>query len=46
MARDHEEFDPAAPEQREIGREMVGDSTEVGSIVAHLYRAEVDRAVN
>ncbi|WP_135535451.1 MULTISPECIES: DUF2270 domain-containing protein [Halostella] len=46
MARDHEEFDPEAPEEREIGREMVDQSTGLGSVVAHLYRGEMDRAVN
>ncbi len=39
-------FDPEAPEQREIGREMVDQSTGLGSVVAHLYRGEMDRAVN
>lgn len=36
-------FDPAAPEEREIGREMVDKSTGLGSVVAHLYRGEVER---
>ena len=40
------EFDPEAPPEREIGREMVDDSTGLGSVAAHLYRGEVDRAVN
>ncbi len=46
MARDHDGFDPEAPEEREIGREMVDQSTGLGSVVAHLYRGEVDREVN
>lgn len=46
MASDREEFDPEDPEQREIGREMVDQSTGLGSVAAHLYRGEVDRAVN
>jgi uncharacterized membrane protein len=46
MARDHDEFDPEAPEEREIGREMVDKSTGLGSVVAHMYRGEIDRAVN
>ena len=46
MAGDRDEFDPEAPEEREIGREMVDRSTGLGSVIAHLYRGEVDRAVN
>ncbi|NHN48110.1 DUF2270 domain-containing protein [Halostella sp. JP-L12] len=48
MARDEseEEFDPEAREERRIGREMVDDSSGLGSVVAHLYRGEMDRAVN
>lgn len=46
MVPDRDEFDPEAPEQREIGREMVDQSTGLGSVVAHLYRGEIDRAVN
>jgi uncharacterized membrane protein len=48
MARDEtgEELDPEAPEEREIGREMVDQSTGLGPVVAHMYRGEVDRAVN
>ena len=38
-----EEFDPTTPDQREIGREMVDDSTGLGSVMAHAYRGEVDR---
>jgi uncharacterized membrane protein len=40
-----DQFDPEAPEQREIGREMVDQSTGLGSVIAHLYRGEVDREV-
>ena len=36
------EFDPTAPDQREIGREMVDDSTGLGSVMAHAYRGEID----
>lgn len=43
---DDREFDPEAPSEREIGREMVDQSTGLGSVAAHLYRGEVDRAVN
>ena len=46
MTRDRDEFDPEVPEQREIGREMVDQSTGLGSVMAHLYRGEMDRAVN
>ena len=46
MASDEEGFDPEAPEEREIGREMVDQSTGLGSVVAHLYRGEVDREVS
>lgn len=39
------EFDPEDPEQQEIGREMVDQSTGLGSVAAHLYRGEVERTV-
>ncbi len=39
----NDEFDPTAPNQREIGREMVDDSTGLGSVMAHVYRGEIDR---
>ncbi|MGQ3414445.1 DUF2270 domain-containing protein [Natrinema sp. LN54] len=38
-----DEFDPTAPEQREIGREMVDESTGLGSVMAHAYRGELGR---
>lgn len=41
-----DDFDPEAPEEREIGREMVDRSTGLGSVVAHLYRGEVAREVS
>lgn len=41
MAEDS--FDPEAPEEREVGREMVDKSTGLGSVMAHFYRGEVDR---
>ncbi|ELY61225.1 DUF2270 domain-containing protein [Natronolimnohabitans innermongolicus] len=39
------EFDPEEAEQKEIGREMVDDSTGLGSVAAHLYRGEMERTV-
>jgi uncharacterized membrane protein len=36
-------FDPAAKEEREIGREMVDQSTGLGTVAAHLYRGEMNR---
>lgn len=39
------EFDPEAPEQSEVGREMVDQSTGLGSVAAHLYRGEMERMV-
>jgi uncharacterized membrane protein len=38
-----EDFDPEARDQREIGREMVDQSTGLGSVMAHFYRGEMDR---
>ncbi|AEH37511.1 DUF2270 domain-containing protein [Halopiger xanaduensis] len=46
MSDGDSEFDPEAPEQREVGREMVDQSTGLGSVAAHLYRGEVERAVS
>jgi len=46
MTRDRDEFDPEAADQREIGREMVDESTGLGSVAAHLYRGEMERAVS
>ncbi len=43
---DSDEVDPTTPEASEIGRDMVDDSSGLGSVVAHLYRGEVDRTVN
>ena len=40
---DADEFDPEAPEEREIGREMVDQSTGLGTVAAHLYRGEMNR---
>lgn len=37
-------FDPEATEEREIGREMVDQSTGLGSVMAHTYRGEMDQA--
>ena len=39
------DFDPEEPEQAEIGREMVDESTGLGSVAAHLYRGEMERTV-
>ena len=41
---DSDEFDPTARKQREIGREMVDQSTGLGSVMAHAYRGEMDEA--
>ena len=38
-----DEFDPEEREEREIGREMVDESTGLGSVMAHAYRGEIDR---
>ncbi|WP_408957014.1 DUF2270 domain-containing protein [Natrinema sp. 74] len=38
-----DEFDPTAAENREIGREMVDQSTGLGSVMAHAYRGEAGR---
>jgi len=46
MAGDGDGFDPEAPAQSEIGREMVDQNTGLGSVVAHMYRGEIDREVN
>jgi uncharacterized membrane protein len=43
MSEVDDEFDPEAPEQREIGREMVDQSTGLGTVAAHLYRGEMNR---
>ncbi|WP_158058363.1 DUF2270 domain-containing protein [Halorussus halophilus] len=42
--RDDDDFDPEEPEQRQIGREMVDESTGLGSVMAHFYRGEMSRA--
>ncbi|UPV76948.1 DUF2270 domain-containing protein (plasmid) [Halorussus limi] len=39
-----DDFDPTAREEREIGREMVDQSTGLGSVMAHAYRGEMDEA--
>lgn len=38
-----DDLDPEARDQREIGREMVEQSTGLGSVMAHFYRGEMDR---
>ncbi|HET7324115.1 MAG TPA: DUF2270 domain-containing protein [Halococcus sp.] len=40
---DTTDFDPEAKDEREIGREMVDQSTGLGSVAAHMYRGEMDR---
>ena len=42
---DDSDFDPESSEQAEIGREMVDESTGLGSVAAHLYRGEMERTV-
>lgn len=39
-----DDIDPTARDQREIGREMVEQSTGLGSVMAHAYRGEMDQA--
>ncbi|MFP8954787.1 DUF2270 domain-containing protein [Natrialbaceae archaeon A-arb3/5] len=39
------DFDPEDAEEKEIGREMVDQSTGLGSVAAHLYRGEMERTV-
>lgn len=41
---DEHDFDPEARDQSEIGREMVDQSTGLGSVMAHTYRGELDQA--
>jgi len=38
-----DDVDPTAPDQREIGRRMVDESTGLGSVMAHFYRGEMSR---
>jgi uncharacterized membrane protein len=38
-----DDFDPEAKDEREIGREMVDQSTGLGTVAAHLYRGEMNR---
>ncbi|SEH11583.1 Uncharacterized membrane protein [Natronorubrum sediminis] len=45
MADGEADFDPEEPEEKEIGREMVDESTGLGSVAAHLYRGEMERTV-
>ncbi|MDH5019377.1 DUF2270 domain-containing protein [Halobacterium rubrum] len=40
---DHEEFDSAGADERQVGREMADDSSGLGSVLAHAYRGEIDR---
>jgi len=46
MGTNDGEFDPEAPGSKEIGREMVDQETGLGSVMAHLYRGEVERTVH
>lgn len=43
MSGSSDDYDPTATDQREIGREMVDESTGLGSVMAHTYRGEMDR---
>ena len=45
MGTTNSDFDPEAPGSKEIGREMVDQDTGLGSVMAHLYRGEVERMV-
>lgn len=40
---DADEFDSETRSEREIGREMVDQNNGLGSVITHLYRAEMDR---
>lgn len=39
-----DDVDPTARDQHEIGREMVEQSSGLGSVMAHAYRGELDQA--
>ena len=43
MTGENEEFDAESPERREIGAQMVDDSTDMSSILGDTYRGELDR---
>lgn len=45
MAYNPTEFDSEAPDEREIGREMVDQNTGLESVLAHLYRGEIERVI-
>lgn len=38
------DVDPTSRDRREVGREMVDDSSGLGSVLAHAYRGEMDQA--
>src|SRR6056297_3294376 len=38
-----DDVDPTAEDEREVGREMVDDTSGLGSVMAHAYRGEIDR---
>lgn len=41
--RDDDDYDPEAPDQAELGREMVEDTTDMSSVLGDAYRGEMDR---
>jgi uncharacterized membrane protein len=43
MSESSDDFDPTAADEREVGREMVDDTSGLGSVLAHAYRGEIDR---
>lgn len=46
MSGHYGDLDPGRRKEREIGHEMVDESAGLSSVAAHLYRGEMDRAVN
>lgn len=45
MSEGSGDFDPESPEEREIGRETIDQGAGIDSVLAHLYRGEMDRTV-
>ncbi|NIB98113.1 DUF2270 domain-containing protein [Halobacterium sp. R2-5] len=43
MDSSSDDFDPTTADQREVGRDVGDDGGELGSVMAHAYRGEVDR---
>ena len=46
MTDDPEDFDPESPEEREVGREAARDSSDLFSLMGHVYRGELGRATS